>query len=311
MSVIDGSISNAPPVIATPRAGQVCAICVTHHPDSHLPERLSKVLRQVTHLVIVDNGSSPAALRMLGNIAHGEHVTLIPCKENFGIARGLNVGVEYAVNQGYDYALLLDQDTSVNEDLVSALTRIHQLHPDNERLAVVGAGYAGSQQAPTNAIDAALGCVEVESVIASGSLLWLKSFKEIGPFRDEFFIDYVDTEYCARARRKGYLVVQAQQPLMVHVIGSPVQHRFLWMTKSTRNHSADRLYYQARNDTVMLRESGKYHAGMWSVKAFGRACRQCKRVILFESHKASKVVSVLQGWRDGVRGRLGQRHSTR
>src|SRR5271156_689732 len=99
MSVIEGSISNAPVVVATQRAGRVCAICVTHHPDSYLPEHLSRVLRQVSHLVIVDNGSSPAALRMLANIAKGEQVTLIPCQENFGIARGLNVGVEYALNQ--------------------------------------------------------------------------------------------------------------------------------------------------------------------------------------------------------------------
>jgi rhamnosyltransferase len=311
MSVIEGSISNAPMATAAQRAARVCAICVTYHPDSHLPERLSTVLRQVSHLVIVDNGSSPAAVRMLNSIAESDHVTVILCKENLGIARGLNVGVEYAINQGYDYALLLDQDTCVNEDLVSVLTRIHQLHADKDRLAVVGAGYADFQQAPTHASDSALACDEVESVIASGSLLWLKSFKDIGPFREEFFIDYVDTEYCARARSKGYLVVQAQRPLMVHLIGSPSRHRFLWMTKFTRNHSADRLYYQARNDTVMLRESGKYHGGLWRFKAFGRACRRCKRVILFESHKASKVLSILQGWRDGVRGRLGQRITTR
>lgn len=311
MSVIEGSISNAPNPVATQRAGRVCAICVTHHPDSHLPERLSRVMRQVSHLVIVDNGSSAAAVRMLDGIASNDHVTVILCKENLGIARGLNVGVEHVINQGYDYALLLDQDTCVHDDIVSVLTRIHHSHADKERLAVVGAGYADSQQAPTSASDSTLACDEVESVIASGSLLWLKSFKDIGPFREEFFIDYVDTEYCTRARSKGYLVVQAQRPLMVHVIGSPSRHRFLWMTKSTRNHSADRLYYQARNDTVMLRESGKYHAGLWRLKAFGRACRRCKRVMMFESHKASKVLSVLQGWRDGVRGRLGQRNSAR
>lgn len=294
-----------------PELGRVCAVCVTYHPDCNLPERLSRILRQVSHLVIVDNGSSSAALGMLSNIAKGDHVTVFLCNENLGVARGLNIGVEYAIDLGYDFALLVDQDTCVNEDLVSVLTRIHHFHVDKDRLAIVGAGYADSQQVPTRADDSELACEEVEAVISSGSLLWLKLFQDIGRFREEFFIDYVDNEYCARARKKGYLVVKARRTLMVHAIGSPSRHRFLWMTKYSRNHSADRLYYQARNDTVMLRESGKYHAGFWRVKGFGRAIRRCKRVILFERDKAAKVLGVLHGWCDGVRGRLGPRISAR
>ncbi len=36
---------------------EVCAIVVTYHPSSEFPARLSRVLRQVGALVIVDNGS--------------------------------------------------------------------------------------------------------------------------------------------------------------------------------------------------------------------------------------------------------------
>jgi rhamnosyltransferase len=308
MSVIEAPISNAPQGIATPGVGQVCAVCVTYHPDSDLPERLAKVRPQVSHLVVVDNGSSPAALRMLEDIAKAGNVTVIPCNENLGIARALNLGIEYAMNHAYEFALLLDQDTRVNEDLVSVLTRVHRCHPDKERLGVVGAGYAADPEyVPASANDSELACVEVEAVIQSGSLLRLETFKRIGPFREEFFIDYVDNEYCARARRQGYLVVKTKRALMEHEIGSPAQHRFLWMTKKTRNHPADRLYYQARNDTVMLRESGNYRAGRWCLKSLGRAIRSCKRVILFERDKAAKVFGVLQGWSHGVRGRLGRR----
>ena len=286
----------------------VCAVCVTYHPDSGLAERLAKVLRQVSHLIVVDNGSSPPEVEMLRDIEKAGNVTVILCKQNFGIARALNIGLEYAMSQAYEFALLLDQDTDVDEDLVSVLMGVHQSHPDTDRLAVVGAGYAGdSRRVLSRSVDSRLECDEVETVIQSGSLLRLETFKIIGPFREEFFIDYVDSEYCARARRKGYLSLQTKRPLMFHKIGSPARHRFLWMTKNTLNHSADRLYYQARNGTVMLRESGTYRAGLWSVKALSRALRSCKRVIMFEHHKAAKVFAVLQGWCDGVRGRLGRR----
>jgi rhamnosyltransferase len=178
-------------------------------------------------------------------------------------------------------------------------------------LAIVGAGYAGSQQVARPAIGPQEDYEEVQAVIGSGSLLSLEAFRHIGTFREEFFIDYVDNEYCARAWHKGYLVVKARQSLMVHKIGSPARQRFLWMTKHTRNHSADRLYYQARNDTVMLRESGEYRAGLWRLKALNRAIRTCRRVMMFEHHKSAKVFGILQGWCDGVRGQLGPRFSTR
>jgi len=39
-------------------------------------------------------------------------------------------------------------------------------------------------------------------VITSGSLLPLATYADIGPFREEFFIDFVDTDYCFRARKE-------------------------------------------------------------------------------------------------------------
>jgi rhamnosyltransferase len=308
MTIVENASDNASIDSVSALIGQVCAICITYHPDANLLERLLKILRQVPHLVVVDNGSSAAVLSMLGAFAKDDRVTLIPCNKNLGVARGLNIGVERAVKLGYAYALLLDQDTDVYEDLVAVLVAIYQLHPDRNRLAIVGAGYEGSEQLRIGAVNSDLQCEEVEAVITSGSLLSLKAFQNIGPFREEFFIDYVDNEYCARARKRNYLVLQSQRTLMRHAIGNPSRHRLLWVQKLTRNHSAERLYYQARNDTVLLRESGKYRSGGWRLKALRRAVRRCKKVILFESHKVAKVFAVLHGCCDGMRGRLGQRY---
>jgi rhamnosyltransferase len=305
VSACSGDVPAAP----SQHLERVCAVCVTYHPDVHLPERIRMVSSQVAHVVIVDNGSSAESRRMLNDLGTDDRVTIIPCEENLGVARALNVGVQHAMRQGYEYALLLDQDTRVNEDLVAVLLRIHRSHPDSHRLAIIGAGYEGSQQVRLNADDAREDCEEVEAVITSGSLLVLEAYDKIGPFRDEFFIDYVDNEYCARARGKGYLVVKAKSTLMVHEIGSPARHRFLWMTRFTRNHSADRLYYQTRNDTVMLQESGRYRAGLWRLKALSRALRGCRRVLMFERHKTAKIFGILRGWCDGVQGRLGRRSS--
>jgi hypothetical protein len=81
----------------------------------------------------------------------------------------------------------------------------------------------------------------------------------------------------------------------------------LWFAKSTTNHSADRRYYFVRNDTVLLREHGRYAAGLWALKSLSRCLRLCKRVVLYEERKAGKIAAIAHGWWDGVRGNLGPR----
>jgi rhamnosyltransferase len=171
-------------------------------------------------------------------------------------------------------------------------------------VAVIGAGF-GEETRPAREPWAAW--EEVESVITSGSLIPLAVHAAVGPFRDDFFIDYVDSEYCFRARAQGYRVIRTAKPLMSHTIGAPTRHTVLGLCKWTTNHSADRRYYIARNDTVMLREYGGYPFGSWALKSLGRRLRTCKRIVLYEQFKARKIAAVSAGWWDGVRGHMGPR----
>jgi rhamnosyltransferase len=264
----------------------------------------------VNSVIIVDNGSTDAELRMLDGLVSGPTMELIVNSENLGVARALNIGVGRAAELGFALALLLDQDSMAAQDMVETLLRIYEDFPDRDRLAVVGSNFFDPSGRFPKAADGELHGKQWEeavSVITSGSLLPLAAYSVIGQFRDELFIDYVDTDYCLRARAMGYRVVISSKQLMSHAIGSPVLHHWLWLKKWATNHSADRRYYIARNDTVMLREYGNYRAGLWAVKSFSRCVRQCKRVMLYERMKGSKIFAVVQGWWDGVRGNMGPR----
>jgi rhamnosyltransferase len=297
----------------------VCLVYVTYHPDAQFPVRLKSVASQVDSLIIVDNGSTDDALHMLNEIAANPAIRLALNSENLGIAAALNIGIQQAVILGYRWVLLLDQDSRVHADLVDALLEVHESFLDKNRLAVLGSGYAphGSSE-PTDHVApgnqghsqaAAPLWDEVECAITSGSLLSLDAYSLIGPFREEFFIDHVDYEYCVRARASGYRVIQTRRSLMSHSIGAPTQHKVLWFKKWTTNHSADRRYYFARNDTVMLRESGNYKWGLWAIKGLMRSFRTCKRIVLYEREKVRKSVAVIHGWWDGVRGNMGPRRA--
>jgi rhamnosyltransferase len=296
------------------RGADVCAIVVTYHPDAALPIRLNNVSAQVGTLVIVDNGSADAERDMLREAASDPKIDLVFNLDNLGVARALNIGIQRAVALGYSWVLLLDQDTRVDPGMVHALLGIQASFPDRERLAVVGSNYADVTKRTPGAIDHnSLGddWEEVEFIITSGSLLPLAAYFAIGPFREEFFIDYVDEDYCLRAKARGYRVIRSRKHLMSHAIGSPTLHKMFWVKKWTTNHSPDRRYYIARNNTVLLREYGNFRAGMWALKSLSRCLRQCKRIALHEPMKTRKIVAVMHGWWDGIRRNMGPRKPPR
>ncbi|HWX79005.1 MAG TPA: glycosyltransferase family 2 protein [Steroidobacteraceae bacterium] len=290
-----------------PNGKQVCAIAVTYHPDGEFPARISRILPQVGALVIVDNGSATAEVGMLREIAANPMISLVLNPGNFGIARALNIGIERALSMGFKWTLLLDQDSVPDDDMVQTLLAVHADFPDKDRLAVVGSGFRDVDSKEPTPIKVGDNWVEVECVITSGSLIPLAVHAAVGAFREEFFIDYVDIEYCYRARARGFRVIKTRAALMSHSIGAITRHNLLGFKKWTYNHSPDRRYYIARNDTVLLREYGQYALGLWALKSLSRCIRLCKRIALYEQMKSRKMAAVAQGWWDGVRGHLGPR----
>jgi rhamnosyltransferase len=290
----------------------VCAIVVTYHPDAALAARLGRIAPQVGAIVMVDNGSTDAEVAMLHDIAADARIHLTLNGQNLGVARALNLGVQCAGTLGYPLALLLDQDTGVEADMVHTLLGIYSSFPDRDRLAVIGSNYQDvNRPSPEpdglESTDAAWD--EAETVITSGSLLPLAAHADIGPFREEFFIDFVDTDYCLRARAKGYQVIKSRKHLMSHAVGALHESRFLWFKRWTYNHSPDRRYYFARNNTVLIREYGHYGRVRWMLKSLHRCFRLSKRVFLYEKARTRKIAAIAQGWRDGVTGKMGPRHA--
>src|ERR1700736_3858322 len=119
----------------------VCAIAVTFHPDPEFPARLNRILEQVGALVIVDNGSGEAAVNMLREFATNPLIALILNSDNLGIARALNIGIQRAITLGFSWVLLLDQDSSVEEDMVQELIAVQAAFPNGNRLAVLGSSF--------------------------------------------------------------------------------------------------------------------------------------------------------------------------
>ena len=188
-----------------PERANVCAVVVSHCPQGDLLERLRAIQTQVGRLVVVDNGSSELCRvqpRELSNV----HLILNP--KNEGVARALNQGAEWAATQACRWILTLDQDTVVDQHMVDSLCAVYQDIPDPFSVAIIGSNYTDAAiREPFLPLNGNIkdSWLEVKTTITSGSLLPLSAFRQIGPFREELFIDFVDFEYCLRARSKGFV----------------------------------------------------------------------------------------------------------
>ena len=88
---------------------------------------LQSVLSPDFHVVVTDNGSGEDSLRALRALRKELPFTLLEAGENRGFAAGCNVGIRYALENGADQVLLLNNDTLVTPDFW--LTDLQELIP--------------------------------------------------------------------------------------------------------------------------------------------------------------------------------------
>jgi rhamnosyltransferase len=167
--------------------------------------------------------------------------------ENGGISKRLNQAVEYAMENGYDFLLMMDQDSGFYiDDFAIYLNRIAR--NDIENVAQFGVNCQPEITLP-NSIPQ-----KVINLITSGSVINLKYFRKVGEFNEKLFIDFVDTEFSFRVVEKGNINLLFSDIVLNHRIG------FLKVGRSLKNfkltprilHSPVRVYYILRNGLYLL-----------------------------------------------------------
>jgi len=286
-------------------------VVVFYRPDQACIDRANR-LSLVHHVVAVDNTEGPATTaEMLGLSAE---ITYLPNCANLGIATALNQGVNHLISEGFGAAFLFDQDSEPSDALLLQLPELLAgFVARDERVALIGPAYD----------DARLGGVapfvrfryfklqriapigdqpiEVDFLITSGSCVNLRYWSDIGPMDDELFIDFVDLEWCARARHKGFRVLGVPWLTLTHELGEkPV--RVLGRTYPM--HSALRHYYLFRN-TVALMLRG-YMPCNWKSTELLKMPGRLLIYSLLPPQGGSHLKMAFKGMWDAVRGRMGR-----
>jgi GT2 family glycosyltransferase len=79
------------------------------------------------HALIVDNGSTDDSVERLKEAC--PEVTILETHKNLGFAAGNNVGIRFALKSGADYVFVLNNDTTVFPDTISAFVEFAEKHP--------------------------------------------------------------------------------------------------------------------------------------------------------------------------------------
>jgi rhamnosyltransferase len=141
--------------------------------------------------------------------------------------------------------------------------------------------------------------------LTSGALMPTWIFDKVGWFASEFFIDWVDIEYCFRIRAAGYLIAESEA-VLIHHPGHCAPVSLLGLRFWPSHHSAARRYYISRNRVVVFRKY-MFSLPACTLKAMYSSLLDTAKCFLGEKERSRKFRNLLLGTWDGLTGRMGMR----
>lgn len=222
-------------------------VYVTYNAEIELLKKsIKSIVSQVRKIYIVDNTPNKD-VRL--NSFQNEKVEIIYLGDNFGIAYAQNVGIKKALENNAEFIMLSDQDTCYPENYVEEMLKVFSC---NKKVAALAPKFIDSNKKGDDGFIQVLPIVfkqfypqtgqhEVMQAIASGKILQAKCLNDIGLMDEELFIDWVDLEWCWRARKKGCKILGNADVVINHQLGdnskdlgfrevnlrSPIRHYYI------------------------------------------------------------------------------------
>ncbi len=213
--------------------------------------------------VVVDNASGNDEAKALRD-AFGDHIDLIESETNLGFAGGANLGMRHALEQGADYVLLLNNDTTVApaflSEMVAAMERLPAaaaacpktyFYDRRDEIYSTGGRYSlwkgTARQAGRGQTDRGQFDKIAVRDYADGVCMLIPraAIERVGLLDEDYFAYWEETDWCARAR---------QAALRCYYIPSAkVWHK----AARSQERSNEFQYLYRRNALMFVRKRGK------------------------------------------------------
>lgn len=216
-------------------------------------------------VVVVDNGSTDGSPEAVA--AAFPDVELVRTEENLGPAGGYNLGMVWAMERGYDYLLILNNDVEVHPEMLTELVRVAESDPaigcvgpktyffsDRRRLASAGGVIRFKESVTRERGQGALDRgqydrdQEVAYVNGCGMLIRREAIEAAGLWDPVFFLSVEDADWCMRARRRGFRCHFAHRAILYHMVSD-----------TTGVYTPSKNFQTGRSSAVFVRR----YAGPW------------------------------------------------
>ncbi|WP_428026156.1 glycosyltransferase [Arcobacter sp.] len=315
---------------------KICTVVVTYNRYELLKECLDSLLNQTfkNDILLVDNASTDGTGERIVEDGYLENKLLIykRLEKNFGGAGGFYFGVKYALDNGYDYVWLMDDDAEPElnalELLISNLddTRYSAYAPktligtkENNVVSAFGHrgifDYENCLPAFQKAIDLKeyeKEKCEIEMASFVGILIPISSVKRIGLPEENFFIHHDDTEYSLRLVTLGKILM-INDSVIYHKEKrqeEKIQRQFLGFKKNRIRFERLWLkYFGLRNSVFIALKYGKgYKRYFLAIKLYFDLI---KDIILYDDKKWVRLVFASNSFFDGIRGHFDNEKPTK
>lgn len=187
------------------------------------------------HILLIDNGSADESLEKLKSFDNHKKITFIKNPENLGFSGGVNIGINYAIKNHYEYTALLNNDAIVTKDWLKILVDTLEtkktsvatgllLSSDGEKIESTGDSFSSfglpfprQRDEPTKA---AAKSGYVFGGTAGASVYRTALFEHIGLFDEKFFAYYEDTDISYRAQLAGHKAYYERRAVAHHDHGT-------------------------------------------------------------------------------------------
>ncbi len=287
---------------------RIGAVLVTYHPGNDVFINIVKLAEQVNELLIVDNGSPQDFWQSFAEQYPDVKFTKITNPKNLGIATAFNLGARALLASNCDFVMTFDQDSTLPPDYVKKVLEAYfEAKQKFGEIGVFGTYYRDENSGIVfpNHFKASGEFVVVESTISSGNLIPAQTFQKIGFFRDDFFIDAVDTEFHLRAHRAGLPLVLTRKLVLPHALGKQSMARVLWISFPLTSHNYIRRYYMARNRTLTYQLYAKHYPS-WFRLELRMFLGDFLTMLIYEKDKFRKLQYTFKGIFDGIQGKTGE-----
>ncbi len=227
---------------------KVGAVIVTYNPEiNRLKKVIDSIANQIDNIIIVDNNSKN--IDKIKEILVGyKNIEIIENDNNYGIGKALNIGVE-KLKDKVDWILTLDQDSiilkNIREIFLNFNETIHKIKFDAKKIGIISLNYINNNRDKNKYF------YTDKDPIISGSIVNSIIFRSGIKYREEFFLDCIDSDFDFLVRNEGYLILTTTEKSLDHELGRKIKNKD---GKEIRFEPEWRVYLLTRNIFKLLIE---------------------------------------------------------